>query len=81
MKIANRNTFLIDPQGKIAKVWTKVTQHHSEEVLAAIADELKKVSRYNQGSPATGDLNNPSQENAQRPPCVEAFAPKEERMP
>ena len=42
MKIANRNTFLIDPQGKIAKVWTKVSvQHHSEEVLAAIA-ELKK---------------------------------------
>ena len=24
MTIANRNTFLIDPQGKIAKVWTKV---------------------------------------------------------
>ncbi len=36
--IANRNTFLIDPQGKIVKVWTKVeVQHHSEEVLAAIA--------------------------------------------
>jgi peroxiredoxin Q/BCP len=41
-KIANRNTFLIDPQGKIVKVWTKVeVQHHSEEVLAAIG-ELKK---------------------------------------
>jgi peroxiredoxin Q/BCP len=41
-KIANRNTFLIDPAGKIAKVWTKVeVQHHSEELLAAIA-ELKK---------------------------------------
>jgi peroxiredoxin Q/BCP len=41
-KIANRNTFLIDPTGKIAKVWTKVeVQHHSEEVLAAIA-ALKK---------------------------------------
>ena len=40
--IANRNTFLIDPQGKIAKVWTKVqVQHHSEEVLAAL-DQLKK---------------------------------------
>jgi peroxiredoxin Q/BCP len=40
--IANRNTFLIDPSGKIAKVWTKVqVQHHSEEVLAALA-ELKK---------------------------------------
>ena len=38
MTIANRNTFLIDPEGKIAKVWTKVeVQHHSEEVLAALA--------------------------------------------
>jgi peroxiredoxin Q/BCP len=42
IKIANRNTFLIDPIGKIARVWTKVeVQHHSEEVLAALA-ELKK---------------------------------------
>jgi len=41
-KIANRNTFLIDPAGRIAKVWTKVeVQHHSEEVLAALS-ELKK---------------------------------------
>jgi thioredoxin-dependent peroxiredoxin len=37
MKIANRNTFLIDPQGKIVKVWTKVDPKvHSGEVLAAI---------------------------------------------
>jgi thioredoxin-dependent peroxiredoxin len=42
MTIANRNTFLIDPDGKIVKEWTKVDpQHHSEEVLAAL-DELKK---------------------------------------
>jgi peroxiredoxin Q/BCP len=42
IKIASRNTFLIDPSGKIAKVWTKVeVPHHSAEVLAAIA-ELKK---------------------------------------
>ena len=40
--IANRNTFLIDPHGKIVKVWTKVDpSHHSEEVLAAL-NELKK---------------------------------------
>jgi len=40
--IANRNTFLIDPQGKIVKEWTKVDPaRHSEEVLAALA-ELKK---------------------------------------
>jgi peroxiredoxin Q/BCP len=37
MTIANRNTFLIDPQGKIVQVWTKVNpQVHSAEVLAAI---------------------------------------------
>ena len=42
IKIASRNTFLIDPQGKIAKVWTKVqVERHSEEVLAALS-ELKK---------------------------------------
>lgn len=37
MTIANRNTFLIDPAGKIAHIWTKVSpQGHSAEVLAAI---------------------------------------------
>jgi peroxiredoxin Q/BCP len=42
MTIASRNTFLIDPQGRIVKIWTGVkVDHHSEEVLAAIA-ELKK---------------------------------------
>lgn len=42
MTIANRNTFLINPEGKIVKVWTKVDpSHHSEEVLAAL-NELKK---------------------------------------
>jgi peroxiredoxin Q/BCP len=38
MKIASRNTFLVDPDGKIAKVWTGVEPgHHSAEVLAALA--------------------------------------------
>jgi peroxiredoxin Q/BCP len=42
MKIAKRNTFLIDPEGKIAKVWTSVDpSNHSAEVLAALS-ELKK---------------------------------------
>jgi len=37
MTIANRNTFLIDPQGKIAKVWVKVTQATAaSDVLAAL---------------------------------------------
>jgi thioredoxin-dependent peroxiredoxin len=35
--IANRNTFLIDPKGHIAKVWTKVDPHvAASEVLDAI---------------------------------------------
>jgi thioredoxin-dependent peroxiredoxin len=41
-KIAARNTFLIDPEGKIVKVWTGVNpSNHSEEVLAAL-DQSKK---------------------------------------
>ena len=37
-KMAARNTFLINPEGQIAKVWTGVDPtHHSEEVLAALA--------------------------------------------
>ena len=39
---ASRNTFLIDPNGKIAKVWTGVNPSgHSEEVLATLS-ELQK---------------------------------------
>jgi len=35
--IANRNTFLIDPQGKIAKVWVKVSPANAaSDVLAAL---------------------------------------------
>jgi peroxiredoxin Q/BCP len=42
MTIASRNTFLIDPHGRIVKEWTRVDPaHHSEEVLAAL-DEFKK---------------------------------------
>jgi peroxiredoxin Q/BCP len=41
--VAARNTFLIDPAGKIAKVWTDVKpSEHSEEVLATLADLQKK---------------------------------------
>ena len=41
-KMAARNTFLIDPQGKIAKVYTGVKPvEHSEQVLKDLA-ELKK---------------------------------------
>lgn len=42
VQIAKRNTFLINPQGKIVKVWTGVDpSHHSEEVLAAL-DSFEK---------------------------------------
>ncbi len=37
MVMANRNTFLIDPKGKIAKVWVKVNPATAaSDVLAAI---------------------------------------------
>src|SRR6201997_4964566 len=42
IKIAKRNTFLIDPNGKIAKVWTGVDPAQaSSEVLTAL-NELEK---------------------------------------
>jgi peroxiredoxin Q/BCP len=41
-RMSARNTFIIDPGGKIARVYTQVNpEGHSEEVLAALAD-LKK---------------------------------------
>ena len=41
-KLSARNTFIIDPDGKVAKVFTGVKPPtHSEEVLAALG-ELKK---------------------------------------
>jgi peroxiredoxin Q/BCP len=43
MKLSARNTFIIDPQGKIAKVFLKVNPKvHSDEVLSALA-ELQKT--------------------------------------
>jgi len=40
--VAARNTFLIDPDGKIAKVWTSVDPaHHSEDVLMALSAAKK----------------------------------------
>ncbi len=41
-KLSSRNTFIIDPEGKVAKVFLKVRPAgHSEEVLTALA-ELQK---------------------------------------
>ncbi|MHB1937907.1 MAG: peroxiredoxin [Acidobacteriaceae bacterium] len=46
-KIANRNTFLINPEGKIVKEWIGVDpSHHSEEVLAAIKELQKSNSAH-----------------------------------
>ena len=42
-KMAKRNTFLINPEGKIVKEWIGVDpNHHSTEVLAAIQELQKK---------------------------------------
>lgn len=42
LKIASRHTFIIDPQGKIERVYLDVDPNkHSQEVLAAL-DELQK---------------------------------------
>jgi thioredoxin-dependent peroxiredoxin len=42
-KLSARNTFIIDPQGKVAKVFEKVkVGGHSEEVLAALAGLQKQ---------------------------------------
>jgi thioredoxin-dependent peroxiredoxin len=43
IKIAKRNTFLIDPTGKIVKVWTGVDPAHaSDEVLTELASLEKR---------------------------------------
>jgi peroxiredoxin Q/BCP len=46
-KYSARNTFIIDPQGKVAKVFMKVqVKTHSEEVLAAL-ETLQKENASN----------------------------------
>jgi thioredoxin-dependent peroxiredoxin len=45
VKVSKRNTFLIDPQGKVAKVWTGVDpQPHSQQVLDTLAELNRKAS-------------------------------------
>ncbi len=45
MKMAARNTFLINPDGQIVKVWTGVDPgKHSEEVLTALHELQGKKS-------------------------------------
>jgi len=46
-KLSARNTFIIDPQGKVAKVFFKVSpKGHSEEVLASL-ETLQKEAASN----------------------------------
>jgi thioredoxin-dependent peroxiredoxin len=43
VKFASRHTFIINPEGKVAKVFTEVNPNkHSEEVLVALADLQKQ---------------------------------------
>jgi thioredoxin-dependent peroxiredoxin len=43
LRVAARNTFLVGPDGKIAKIWTGVDPaRHSAEVLAALAEIQNK---------------------------------------
>jgi len=43
VKFASRHTFLINPEGKIVKVFTDVNPNkHSEEVLSALSELLKQ---------------------------------------
>ena len=45
MKMAARNTFLINPEGRIVKVWTGVDPgKHSQEVLAELSQQETKNS-------------------------------------
>lgn len=45
VKFASRHTFIINPAGKVAKVFTEVNPNkHSEEVLAALAELQKQNS-------------------------------------
>jgi thioredoxin-dependent peroxiredoxin len=47
VKFAARHTFLIDPNGRLAKVYTSVDPvRHSEEILTAL-DELQKSNSVN----------------------------------
>lgn len=46
VKIAARHTFIIDPQGKIDRVYTSVDPNkHSEEVLAALGELQKSAAK------------------------------------
>ena len=50
-----RSTFLIDPDGRIARAWPKVkADGHPAEVLAALGEERPPAPRDDRGGPGTG---------------------------
>lgn len=54
-KFASRHTFIINPEGKIARVFTEVNPNkHSEEVLAALSELQKQVGGSIQSRPKIG---------------------------
>jgi peroxiredoxin len=39
-------TFLVDPEGRVAKIWMRADpRHHSSDVLAALAELERKRAR------------------------------------
>src|ERR1035437_7263542 len=69
-KIANRNTFLINPQGNITQEWTKVDPStHSAQVLAAIPNSVKPPNRSSvpAPSPAPNSVKPPSPHSVKPP--------------
>lgn len=66
MVMASRNTFLIDPKGNIAQVWTKVDPSmHSAQVLTALSNSVKPptatVNSVKPPVPSTGNSVKPPQ--------------------
>ena len=71
-KIANRNTFLINPQGNIAQEWTKVDPStHSAQVLAAIPQSVKPPTKSNTSTkPSPDSVKPPVSPNSVKPPTT-----------
>jgi peroxiredoxin Q/BCP len=76
-KIANRNTFLINPQGNIAQEWTKVDPStHSAQVLAAIPNSVKPPNRSSVTAPKPSPNSvKPPSPNSVKPPLSNSANP------
>ena len=76
-KIANRNTFLINPQGNITQEWTKVDPStHSAQVLAAIPNSVKPPNRSSVTAPKPSPNSvKPPSPNSVKPPLSNSANP------